>query len=578
MDSAGRQIHVARGLLAGLVFVCALLPFARSVRSSLLDYDDQLYVIENAHMRQGLTVENIAWSFRSCGYAFNWHPLTWISLMADVTLCGGERDDVVWRQRDSRIGHFMHAHNIVLHGVNAVLFFLLLVRFRRRFAGGDGEEELPGLAFCGLCALVWALHPLRAEVVCWVAERKELLSVCFMLSSLLAYVGLVGGDVKGRGAWIGYAVSLVCFLLALLAKPVAVTLPTLLFALDWVYGGRMRLLRLAPFVLFSGVTCLLTMMAQTETLGTGATMVLPQRVHGIVGGPVVYLAQTFWPRGLSAFYRQHRDFDWRWLVPGFGLLAGFVAMGVAWLKTRRAVWGDCVVVIVWSYVGLLPMLGIIKVGTEEHSDRYTYWVGCGLSLALVLLWPRIKALAGRLEFGLTLKRLCMGLVCVVGVLGLMAYARSSVWRDTTTLFRDALPKCWQSGVALGLANTLAGNGGAGRAEGEAILRQTMAENPNADICGGLAAYLASGEIRTQLAGVFESDPFEEVRYLAARALSADPRNVLAYEALGLADAKSGKWADALKNYEKAQAVYPQKDYSGLLAECRERMAQGGGRR
>ena len=170
-------------------------------------------------------------------------------------------------------------------------------------------------------------------------------------------------------------------------------------------------------------------------------------------------------------------------------------------------------------------------------------------------------------------RACQVLGVVVCVLGVASYLRSAVWHDTTTLFRDALPKCWQSGVAIGIANTLQKQGGSARAEGEAILRRTMAENPNADICGGLAFYLASGHIHATVGGFSDTDPFGEVRYLAMRALSADAGNLLAYEALALADARSGKWADALKNYMRAQEINPQKDYAPMLEECSRNMTR-----
>ena len=164
-------------MFAALVFLGTVLLYMPSARYAFVDHDDPEYVIENPNMRDGLTWGNIKWAFTSVGYANNWHPLAWISMMADVTLAG-PLDDESWNRRDNRVAHVMHLHNILLHAANAVLLFFLL----GLFLGGDCDFRGDVLRL--LLALFWAVHPLRCEVVCWCSERKELTCVFFMLSSL----------------------------------------------------------------------------------------------------------------------------------------------------------------------------------------------------------------------------------------------------------------------------------------------------------------------------------------------------------------------------------------------------------
>lgn len=579
-------------LLSAAIFLAALSPFIRSYDYSFLDYDDQLYVIENEHMRDGLTGNNVAWSFTSCGYAFNWHPLTWLSLMTDVTVWGGTKDDAVWNCRANGLARVMHVHNLLLHGANAVLLFLILLTLLKSTRHGVGHEDLPHLIFCAALALTWAVHPLRTEVVCWVAERKELLSVFFMLLSLLAYFqidrttapapmvnGSDGEHAPSRpgDVWPCYAAALACFVLALLAKPVAVTLPAVVFAWDWLIKRRTfvsSFIRNLPFAVLSLGTCVLTLLAQTDTLETGTSLGLASRLFSVFAAPLVYLRQTLWPTGLSAFYHPHTVFVWGQIVPGI-VLTVLVFVIALWGILRRESWAaNFAFALSWAYVGLLPMLGIVKVGTEEHSDRYTYWVGGGIAVLLLLAWRRLEEPLARLGVRVNLLLVGKILLAMSILLGVFSSRRSIVWRDTETLFRDALPKCWQSGVAIALANNLKDRGADGRAEGEAILRRTLTENPDANICGALAVYLAAGTPpRSSFTGDDKADVWAEVRYLVDRALSGDAKSVMAYEALALVEAKSGNWNKALAAYSKAQEIYPQKDYSTIIAECRAKAAE-----
>jgi len=364
----------------GLLFLIVLgvgLLYSRSAKFAFVDYDDQEYVIENPNMRGGLTPENVKWAFMTAGYADNWHPLAWISMMVDVTLAG-PLDDECWESRNNRVAHVMHVHNAALHALNAGLLFLLLFVLARRLYPAEETDDL----ICAFLALLWAVHPLRVEVVCWASERKELTCVFFMLLSLLSYF-------KGsrlREDWetstrhlhsftspLLYIVSFLCFILAILAKPVAVTLPVVIVAFDWIFGRRMRILKVLPFAAGSAACCFLTMASQTTALKSGADQFLCQRLESVFVAPLVYLRQMVWPVGLSSFYKFTWSMDWIGVICGVLLVVAMVWVCVRWLRRRETWTGIAAFAVAWVYVGLIPMLGIVKVGPQEHADRYTYW-------------------------------------------------------------------------------------------------------------------------------------------------------------------------------------------------------------
>jgi len=164
-------------------------------------YDDWGYVSQNSYVKTGLTYENIIWAFTT-GHMGNWHPLTWLSLMADAELFG------------VKAGYF-HLTNLLLHIVNTLLLFAVF----KRMTGAFWQSAFVAAAF--------ALHPLHVESVAWIAERKDVLSTLFWMLTMYAYVRYVEDKTVGR-----YLLILPAFALGLMAKPMLVTLPFVLLLLD----------------------------------------------------------------------------------------------------------------------------------------------------------------------------------------------------------------------------------------------------------------------------------------------------------------------------------------------------------
>ena len=558
------------GLLALIVCAVGLL-YSRSAKFAFVDYDDQEYVIENPNMRGGLTAANAKWAFLSAGYADNWHPLAWISMMADVTLAG-PLDDERWASRDNRVAHVMHAHNVALHVLNAGLLYLLLLVLARRLFPPAVTDDL----VCAFLALLWAVHPLRVEVVCWASERKELTCVCFMLLSMLAY--LMQSRPRGSSLIprLFYLLSLLFFVLAILAKPVAVTLPVVLFAFDWIFGGRMRIAKLLPFALGSAACCLLTMASQTTALKSGADQLLCQRLESVFVAPLVYLGQTAWPAGLSSFYKFTWKMDWLGVGCGVLLVAAMAWVCVRWLMRRETWAGLAAFGVAWAYVGLVPMLGVVKVGPQEHADRYTYWIGCGLSAVLLVGWRQLAEREAVRRFVATYARQTLwGAVGVLAVLAFVTAGRVPVWQNTISLFRDSLPKSWNGEHAGILARHLEAIGHpAALEEAEMWLRRTASYRSTTSACAELALFLSH---RTYPKVMFGSlDPYAEARQLAHESLSGWAEQSVAWEALGNCDAQSDKWQSAIECYEKGLPYAKKPEIvRQKIALCRERLREAG---
>lgn len=523
--SKGLITNVSRVIL---VFVVTLLLFLHTGKFDFVHYDDQEYVVYNNHMRDGLTRENVKWAFFNEGYAENWHPLAWTSLMFDVSVVKTFRSGAPFAEDEflksgNYVARVMHLHNVALHAANAALLMILMLVVCR------GRVNTIWLV---LFALFWSLHPLRTEVVCWVSERKELVSVFWMLLSLVFYFSRRS-----------YFLALFFAMLAMMAKPVAVTLPAVIFAWDWIFDGRPRWRHVLPFVVMSIATCALTMRAQTGAIENGSDLPITSRLSAIFGSPLIYIGQTVFPSGLSMHYGNTDDtlHVALYVAGGTLLIVIMVLIAIRWLKKRERIAGIGAFAVAWLYVGLIPMLGIIKVGSQEHSDRYTYWIGCGgtvcLSLFAVWLKERLPTLLERLKGELPPWRTCrqylLAMLCVVvAAYGVAAFWRSQYWRETRILFRDAIPKCWNVDVANGLALYLVASGDRnGRQEAEYWLRGCATKCPNPYTYLKLAAFLVSLPVDTKMEQFSGAPAYAEAEMMLRQVLSAEPENKKAKELL-----------------------------------------------
>jgi tetratricopeptide (TPR) repeat protein len=513
-----------RALCAAAALLLAVgLSYGGVLGNDFIDFDDTQYVTDNAMVRQGLTPAGLAWAFTTTEAA-NWHPLTWISHQLDVQLFG----------LDPR-GH--HAVSLLLHGLNACLVLAVL-------------HALTGALWrSAAVAALFALHPLQVESVAWAAERKNVLSTLFFLLTLLAYRRYARRPGAPRFA-------LVAALLAagLLAKPMLVTLPFVLLLLDfWPLGrfappgaprgvrppgtaGALRLvLEKAPLFVLAAVSSAVTFVAQRDYGAIASSYSLAVRVSNAVAGYAGYLGKMLWPQNLSFFYAHPGEaLPIPRTAAELALLAAVTAAAVLGLRRRPYL---CVGWF-WYLGTLVPVIGLVQVGSQAMADRYAYIPLLGLFVAGV--WLAADG-AARTRHGATV--LGATLVAILVPLGLATHSQVALWRDTTTLTANV-----SMGLNNWVAQQLAGRRlfAAGRLdEAIAAYREAIRLNPSYD-----TAYYNMG------IALMSKGLREEAMAAYRQVLHLKPDNVDALVNLGAALAQSGDLPGAIEHFKKALSLQP----------------------
>lgn len=536
--------------LGGGLFLLTLLLFWRAVDHDFVNYDDPDYVTTNAQVKRGLTLEGVAWAWRA-KEASNWHPLTWVSHMADVSFFG-------LKPR----GH--HATSVLLHALNAVLAFVAL----RALSGAVWTSAV--------FAALFAWHPLRVESVAWVAERKDVLSGFFWFVVLWAYARYVRARAGGprvataRTPWGWYAVAWAAFALGLMAKPMLVTLPCVLLLLDvWPLrrtGWGRLVLEKVPFFALVVASCVLTYDAQSGGGSVSGALTLEQKLANAVVSVVRYLGKFFAPADLAVLYPHPGDWPARKVVASLVIVAGLTA--AAWWQRKRRPW--VLIGWLWFLGTLVPVSGLVQVGQQAMADRYTYLPMLGVQLAV--LWTVAEWRAGR---GVKIAAAAGMLAVCAG----LTWRQIGVWKNSFTLFDHA--------IAVTEKNAMAHNNrglwlcDAGRVEeGMADYRRALEirpDHPEANnnlgrmlVQAGRAAEAvpllrraldarpASLEVRNNLANALsDAGALDEAMQRYEEILRADPQHANALNGYGVALAMKGRAAEAKARIEQALRLAPE---------------------
>ena len=405
----------SRGARIGIcVFLVAItwLVFGQTLRHGFINYDDPVYVYENPVVASGLTLHGMGWAFTH-SHGSNWHPLTWISHMVDCQFYGLNPG-----------GH--HFTNVFLHTIAVLLLFFLL------------WQMTGALWRSGFVAAVFAIHPLHVESVAWVAERKDVLSGIFFMLTLMAYVRYARGPSLGR-----YATILVLFACGLMAKPMLVTIPFVLLLLDyWPLGRfahspsikskavRWRLvLEKIPLLALSIASCIATFIAQRGAINSFELLPLALRINNALVSCLTYIWQLIWPVNLTVFY----------LHPSYQLPFWEIALAAALLITITIAAASfrkypyLITGWLWYLVMLVPVIGVIQVGSQAHADRYTYLPQIGLCFALT--WT-----IADLSVSWRYQRQILGVAAalVIAALAFRTWNQTSYWHDSESLWTHAL--------------------------------------------------------------------------------------------------------------------------------------------
>jgi hypothetical protein len=394
--------------------VSTLIAYEPIRHNDFVRYDDHEYVTENPNVTGGITRQSIIWAFTKFRVS-NWHPITWLSHMLDCEIYGL-----------NPLGH--HITSLLLHIANTLLLFLLL----SKMTGALWKSAFVAAAF--------ALHPIHVESVAWVAERKDVLSGLFWMLTIIAYVHYARHPNIKR-----YVLVLLAFIMGLMSKPMVVTLPFVLLLLDWWPLGRLvlrpsslvprtspsvwhLLAEKIPLFVLSAISCIITLVAQKrgESVLSLKVWPLPIRLINSLGCYFNYIMKMLYPKGLAVLYpiMEKPTIDAAVLA-----VAGVIVLLRIWGRGRR--W--LVVGLLWYLGTLVPVIGLVQVGTQIMADRYTYLPSIGVFL--VIAWGA-EEIFSKMRYSKAI--LASGAAAVLIAMTLLTRIQVGYWRDNPTLFNRAL--------------------------------------------------------------------------------------------------------------------------------------------
>jgi tetratricopeptide (TPR) repeat protein len=520
-------------LLAALVLAIVTFAVFYPVRGyDFVNYDDPDYVTENSMVQSGLNKKSVTWAFQY-SHAGNWHPLTWISHMADAGIHGKKAG-----------GH--HLSNVFLHSACAALLLLAL----RKLTGSLWRSAF--------VAAVFALHPLRIESVAWISERKDVLSIFFGTACLWAYAAYARATPANRcNRSRLYVATLLLFACGLMSKAMLVTLPFLFLLLDfWPLqrfptpsGVRQKnspvpqlkslLLEKIPFFAVATVSCIVTFLAQRKggAVETLSSLPIAARFENALVAYARYLGKMLWPTDLAVLYPMPKS--WPLLAvlgAGLLLLAITVMVSLQWRRRPFLAVGWC-----WFIGTLVPVIGLIQVGVQSMADRYTYLPMIGVVIAITWMAHEL----------ISRKRLPSFIPKILASVVLVACAASTraqlpFWQNSETLFQRAIQVTANNHIAW---NNYGRALPESRAD-EAMLafQKALEINPNyTDAMNNLGNEFAN---RGRL---------DEAVTLYEKVLKRNPKFALAHNNLGFALARQNRFEDAIPHYKTAIELKP--DYA-----------------
>jgi tetratricopeptide (TPR) repeat protein len=510
MNSAGRRRIALRCVLLAGITAAAFLP---SLDNGFVNRDDPEYVVNNLDLR-GFSGRNLAELFSSV-YVNHYLPVTMLTYMAEYALFG----------LDAR---GFHLTSLLVHVINVLLVFALLY-------------WLSGSLFvAAAAALLFGIHPLRVEAVAWVAERKEVLSALFYLSSLLLYLAW-----RTRGGRHYYLLSLAALLVSLLSKTMSVSQPFVLVLIDYLSGrtiDRKSLLEKLPFFALAAVFAAVAVLTVERFHDLYAQFPALQRALVPAYAAMFYIVKFFAPLGLSASYFPPLSPDTGLTVSMVSSAAVLAVIAAAVIYSRRftrtAVFGS-----LFFIVTMLPVLQIVNSGgIVITADRYTYvpLIGVCFAAAAGLDFLR-KRLTGRAAAA----ALYVVLAGAAASLFALTWKRCDVWKDSLALWNDI--------IARPPANAQAyyGRGGALRdigRYGEALADFNRALELNPGFAG---AYFGRGYMYCAFLGKTDSALAD-----LGRAVALAPRMPDAWNALGIAEGMKGNWDAAVSSFTRAIGLKP----------------------
>ncbi len=543
-----------RPMVLGIcIFLVAItwLVFGQTLGHEFVNYDDNFYITDNPAVLRGLSVKGIVWAFTHNVNA-NWTPLTVISHMLDCQLYGTKAG---WH----------HLTNVLLHITSVIALFLVL------------KGMTAALWRSAFVAAVFAIHPLHVESVAWIAERRDVLSGLLFMLTLGAYASYVRQP-RSMGRYLLVALMLA---LALMSKPMVVTLPFVLLLLDyWPLkrfaqpGGRLipwgLIVEKIPLLALSGAACVATFFAQKEVI---EPLPLYSRIGNALVSYVAYLGQMIYPAGLAVYYPHPGSSLPLWKIVAAVILLLVISSG-AIASRRKHPW--FLVGWLWYLGMLVPAIGLIQSGLRARADRYTYLPQIGLYL--LLTWA-----VADLSLGWRHRRRVLGGLSMVILVALMLCARrqTSWWRNSETLWTHALACTSENDLAHGnLGEALLQRGEVDEAIvhyqralqlkpddahdhsnlGSALLQKGNVNEAILHFQKALQLKPGDAEIHNNLGcALLQKGSVDEAILHFQKTLQLKPDDADAHHSLGCAFLQKGNVDEAILHFQKALQIKP--DYS-----------------
>jgi tetratricopeptide (TPR) repeat protein len=527
-------MHKNISIASRIAFVCVLLAalvlavFGQTIGFGFVNYDDGMNVYSVPQVVAGLSARGIAWAFSHTQIG-HWDPLTTLSHMLDCQLYGLHP----W-------GH--HLTNVLLHTLAVLLLFAAL----RQMTGSLWRSAF--------VAAVFAIHPLRAESVAWISERKDVLSGVFFMATLLAY----GSYVRRPGSRWRYWSVVALFILALMSKSMVVTLPFILLLLDywplrrfetgreearWL-RARLLIQEKVPLFLLSILFAAIQVAADKRGLVSLDNAPLLQLAGNALVEYAVYLRQMVWPSDLAAFY-PHPGSDLSvWAVLLASVILAVLTAGAISARKQQP-W--LLVGWLWYLAMLTPVIGIVQSGDLARADRYTYLPMVGICLAAT--WAATdfaRAWRHRRE---ALAAAAAAILCSLLIAGLR---QTAYWRDSGTL--------WSHTLACTVDNSIAHNN-----LGEYLFHLGQKEDAIAQFQTAVQESPGNAEAYANLGGaLLDEGNIDEAILELRQSLAIDPTITDACYDLGDALLREGRAGEAIAPLRQCLAIDPTDANAGYL--------------
>jgi len=565
MTSQSKTIffNIHKEILICFFLIIANLAVYWQVRNhDFVAFDDDEYVFENTHIKEGLTYKGIKWAFTD-SYSANWHPVTWLSHILDVELYGMNPGQ-------------HHLTNLLFHIANTILLFLVF----RDMTGALWQSSF--------IAALFGLHPLHVESVAWISERKDVLSTFFWLLTMKFYVSYTKSLKIHK-----YLTAIFFFITGLMAKPMLVTLPFVLLLLDYYPLKRLTienwelkkiislLSEKIPFFIIAAGSSLITVFAQKGEGAVASLNIYPMniRIANALTSYISYILKMILPYDLSVYYPYRILPLWKIVFAGVLLFAIFflVILTIKQYQWFAVGW-------LWYFGTLVPVIGLVQVGSQAMADRYTYVPLIGLFMIIAWGVPEL------LSRWMIKKNIIIIITApVISILMATSWIQTQYWRNSITLFQHAVDVTTNNYIAhYNLGSALEKKGRSDEAMRE--YSKVLQVNPKyINAHNNIGLILASqgrrdeaiqhfkeifkinpayGEAHTNLGAILaDAGRTDEAIAHFSEALRLNPDDAIAHNNLGVILFHMGKTDEAILHFQKSLRINP--DYYEAYSNLRE---------